>query len=134
MRKKTLEEKRATNAARQRRWRKNNAWLAEQRRLAVYGKSKAQKAMAAAITNNAVEDGLIRGEAFPDEGRETIRPPRKGPGVTNNAIVSWDRPGTRTEEERRVVEETERFIAKKAGKSRLGTLERPGVPEPELVL
>lgn len=43
MRKKTVEELRAGNARRQREWRAKHKWLAEQRRLALYGKSKADK-------------------------------------------------------------------------------------------
>jgi hypothetical protein len=45
-RKKTLEEQRAGNRERQRRWRKAHRWLGEQRRLALYGKSEAQKKLA----------------------------------------------------------------------------------------
>jgi hypothetical protein len=72
VRKKTLEELRASNRARQSRWRRKHKWLGEQRRLSVYGQSEAQKKLAPeeVVTNNGIKPVY--------EG--------KGGNVTNNGM------------------------------------------------
>lgn len=67
MRKKSEEELRAANAARQKRWRLKHAWLAKQRKLAVYGKSEEDKRLG--IAGPMTEEEGLRYEAL--EGVDT---------------------------------------------------------------
>ena len=71
---KTADELRATNAARQRKWRKTHRWVAEQRRLAQYGKSKVQlreeETQPPACENQPVRDEL--GVKRPEQRSELI--------------------------------------------------------------
>jgi hypothetical protein len=84
---KTAEEMRATNAARQKRWRGKHKWLAEQRRLALYGKSKAQ---AASVTYNATDNvttGLTGGrEGSPATAGASGAPVEKRPSGTGEPL------------------------------------------------
>jgi hypothetical protein len=112
---KTLKELRAANAERQRRWRKRHRWLAEQRRLAQYGKSEEDKRREreeAHVTNNVIDRGL-RYERCDDEGRETSlgadprgivqvkEDPKPEVVVTNNGTVTQE---VESEEVRKVRE------------------------------
>lgn len=61
--KKSVEELRAGNRERQARWRKAHRWLGEERRLALYGQSQAQKKLATAspVTHNVTDANYERG-------------------------------------------------------------------------
>jgi hypothetical protein len=103
-RKKTLEELRATNRVRQKRWREAHRWLAEQRRLSLYGKSEAQKKLAAAVpvTHNAGP-----------EARNAIRREER-----EERIYDADPTDGRTLSEKREQEALQAYRRRKGGKPR----------------
>ena len=63
-RKKTLEELRATNRQRQKRWREAHKWLNRERRKTCYGQSQGQQKSTSTdpVTNNVNEQGYVYDE------------------------------------------------------------------------